>query len=77
MIHPYIPGIKLLQKPSRHDQKTKKKNKKKKKNKDREPDETDETPMVLDDENNKNSDVDIQEKKGIFLLSLINLQKKH
>ena len=54
---------KTTTKPQQTDQKKKEKNKKKK-NKEREPVETEETPMVLDDENYKNSDGTSKKRKG-------------
>ena len=76
VIHPYIPGMKLLHQPTRLTRRRKRNKKKKKKNKDK-SDETDESPMILDEED-RSDEKEIQKKqKGIFLLSLTYLQKKH
>ena len=83
MTKPQIPNLphesslhsrdKTTTKTQQTDQKRKKKNKKK--NKNRDPDETDETPMVLDDENNKNSDVVSKKRKGISYYPLLTYKR--
>ena len=49
--------------------------KKKKKNKDREPVETEETPMVLDDETNKEGDVVSKKRKGFSYYPLLTYKR--
>ena len=61
---------KTTTKPQETDQKKKKKNKKKK-NKDREPVGTEETPMVLDEENNTDGKVIPKKRKGFSFYPLL------
>ena len=72
VIHPYIPGMKLLHQTHQTDQKKKKKNKKK--NKDR-SDETDESPIILNEEDQTEGREIPKKRKGFSYYPLLTYKR--